>query len=207
MRRLNLYIKHILDFLGSLIGLIIVLPFFILIAIAIKFTSEGPVFYRQERLGKNGKVFKIFKFRTMVVNADKMGSGIIVNSEEDSRITKVGKFLRATSLDELPQLINVLIGDMSLVGPRPPVPYHPYKYEDYSDFQSKRFEMKPGMTGLAQVTVRNSVPWDQRILIDVEYVEKFNLWMDIKILFKTFIKIFKKESIYLELKKSREKIH
>jgi lipopolysaccharide/colanic/teichoic acid biosynthesis glycosyltransferase len=149
-------------------------------------------------LGKNGEIFKIYKFRTMVVNAEKIGDGLFVKSEQDSRITSVGKFLRATSLDELPQLINVIIGDMSLVGPRPPVPNHPYKYNEYTDFQKKRFEMKPGMTGLTQVTVRNSVPWDQRISIDVKYVENFNVWLDIKILFKTLIKIFNRESIYMQ---------
>lgn len=198
MRKVQLFIKRLLDLFGSLFGLIIISPIIILIALSIKLTSKGPVFYRQERLGKNGKLFKIIKFRTMIVNAEKMGTGLIVRTEDDNRITKVGKILRATSLDELPQLINVLIGDMSLVGPRPPVPYHPYRFEEYSDYQRKRFEMKPGMTGLTQVTVRNSVSWDDRIPIDVKYVEEFNLWIDIKILFKTLLKLINSESIYLE---------
>jgi undecaprenyl phosphate N,N'-diacetylbacillosamine 1-phosphate transferase len=196
MKVLNLIIKRIIDFFGSLIGIIIISPILIILALSIKLTSKGPVFFKQERLGKDGRVFKILKFRTMVVNAEKIGTGLFVKTESDNRITKVGKLLRATSLDELPQLWNVVTGDMSLVGPRPPVPHHPYKYEDYNDFQRKRFGMKPGMTGLTQVTVRNSVSWDERIPIDVEYIEKFNIWLDIKILFKTLQKLFKRESIY-----------
>ena len=197
MRVFNLFVKRLIDLLGSLIGMVIVFPIFIIIALSVKLTSKGPIFFKQERLGKNGRVFKIIKFRTMVVNAEKMGDGLKVKNESDNRITKVGKFLRATSLDELPQLWNVLVGDMSLVGPRPPVPYHPYKYEEYNDFQRKRFEMRPGITGLTQVTVRNSVSWDDRIRIDVEYIERFNLWLDIKILAKTLMKVFLHENIYL----------
>lgn len=198
MKTINLFIKRLVDFLGSLIGLIIISPFLVFVAIAIKLTSKGPVFFKQERLGKDGSTFKIIKFRTMVMNAEKIGTGLFLKTDEDDRITRVGKVLRATSLDELPQLLNVLSGNMSLVGPRPPVPHHPYKYKDYTDFQRKRFKMKPGMTGLTQITVRNSVAWDERIPIDVEYVESFNLWLDIKILFKTIQKLFKRESIYLE---------
>jgi undecaprenyl phosphate N,N'-diacetylbacillosamine 1-phosphate transferase len=201
VRVFNLFVKRLIDLLGSLIGMVIVFPIFIIIALSVKLTSKGPIFFKQERLGKNGRVFKIIKFRTMVVNAEKMGDGLKVKNESDNRITKVGKFLRATSLDELPQLWNVLVGDMSLVGPRPPVPYHPYKYEEYNDFQRKRFEMRPGITGLTQVTVRNSVSWDDRIRIDVEYIERFNLWLDIKILFRTVIKVIKSEDIYGQNKK------
>lgn len=196
MRVFNLFVKRIIDFLGSLIGIIIISPIILMLAISIKLTSKGPVFFKQERLGKDGRVFKILKFRTMVVNAEKIGTGLFVKTDNDNRITKVGKLLRATSLDELPQLWNVITGDMSLVGPRPPVPQHPYKYENYSDFQRRRFEMKPGMTGLTQVTVRNSVSWDERIPIDVEYIEKFSILLDIKILFRTLQKLFKSESIY-----------
>lgn len=196
MNELNLLIKRLIDLFGSLIGSIIISPILIIIAILIKLTSKGPVFFKQERLGKDGKIFKILKFRTMVVNAERIGDGLFVKTEHDNRITKIGKILRASSLDELPQLWNVLVGDMSLVGPRPPVPHHPHKYEKYTDFQRKRFEMKPGMTGLTQVTVRNSVPWDERIPVDVEYIKKFSVWLDIKILLKTIQNIFVKESIY-----------
>lgn len=196
MRIANLYIKQISDFVASLAGIIILSPIFIIIALFIKLTYKGSAFFKQQRLGKNGKVFNIIKFRTMIVNAQQMGDGLTVKSENDTRITKVGKILRATSLDELPQLFNVLKGDMSLVGPRPPVPYHPYKYEEYNDFQRKRFEMKPGMTGLAQVTVRNSVGWDERIVLDNQYVDNFTVWLDIKILFKTFIKVFRSRNVY-----------
>lgn len=202
---MNLIIKRLIDFFGSLIGIIIISPILIIIALMIKLTSKGPVFFKQERLGKDGKRFKILKFRTMIVNAEKIGDGLFVKTEEDNRITKIGKFLRATSLDELPQLWNVIVGEMSLVGPRPPVTHHPYKYEEYSDYQRKRFEMKPGITGLTQVTVRNSVTWDERIPVDVEYVENFNVWLDIKILFKTMKKIFIKESIYTHSEKSDSK--
>lgn len=204
MIKLQLLIKRILDFIGSLLGLIILSPLFIIIAILIKLTSEGPVFFKQERLGINGTVFKIVKFRTMVVNAENIGDGIRVKNENDARITGIGKVLRTTSLDELPQLWNVLKGEMSLVGPRPPLTYHPYKFEQYSEWQRKRFLMKPGMTGLSQVTVRNSVPWDERIEFDIKYVENFSLLLDIKILIKTLIKIFKKESIYLANSRDRK---
>ena len=197
-----MFIKRCIDFFGSLFGIILILPLLIVISLSVKFTSKGPIFFRQERLGKKGKVFKSVKFRTVVVNAEKIGDGLKINSENDDRITKVGKFLRATSLDELPQLWNVLVGDMSMVGPRPPATYFPYDgYDNYPDWAKKRFEMRPGMTGLTQVTVRNSVPWDERIAIDIEYMEKFNILLDIKILFKTLKKVFVRENIYRPVEK------
>lgn len=206
MRRLNLLLKRITDIFGSLIGLIIASPILVIIAIAIKLTSKGPVFFRQERLGKDGKVFKILKFRTMVVNAEKIGDGLAVKSENDSRITRVGKFLRATSLDELPQLWNVLVGQMSLVGPRPPATYFPYDgYENYPDWAKKRFSMRPGITGLAQVVVRNSVSWNERIILDNKYIDTFSVWLDIKILFATIFKVVKAENVYMETDKKTNK--
>lgn len=189
--------KEIFDRFSSLIGLIILSPILIIFAIWIKIDSKGPVFFKQKRLGKDGKIFSIFKFRTMIVNAERIGDGLSIKSDKDPRITKLGRFLRKTSIDELPQLINVLIGDMSLVGPRPPVVYSPYDgYENYPDWAKKRFEMKPGVTGLAQIKHRNSVTWNERIVVDNEYIDKFNFWLDIKIIFKTFLKLFDSKTIY-----------
>ncbi|HFL3828496.1 TPA: sugar transferase [Clostridioides difficile] len=208
MRALNLILKRLIDLFGSLIGLIILSPFLLIIALGIKLTSKGPILFKQERLGKNGKVFKILKFRTMVVNAENIGDGLTVKSELDNRITKVGRILRKTSLDELPQLLNVLVGEMSLVGPRPPVTYHPYDgYGNYPDWAKKRFSMRPGITGLAQVTVRNSVTWDERIVVDNEYIVRFNILFDIRILFRTFGRIFKSENIYLSEKTNSNDIN
>ena len=197
------YFKIAIDFLLALIGLIIVSPLFLIIAILIKLDSKGPVFFLQERLGKDGKIFKIYKFRTMIDGAINMGSGLRTD-EGDPRITKVGNILRKTSLDELPQLINVLKGEMSLIGPRPPVPYHPRKYEEYSYEQKKRFTVKPGITGYAQVVLRNSGTWDERIVYDVEYVEKMSLKFDINIFLKTIYSVIKKENIYLSKEAKKE---
>lgn len=197
MRNINLFLKRCIDFLGSLIGLIILSPVFAIISVLIKLTSKGPVFFLQERLGKDGKVFKIIKFRTMVVNAEHMGDGLRVKEGTDPRITKIGRFLRKTSLDELPQLFNTLAGSMSLVGPRPPATYHPYNgYENYPIWAKKRFQMRPGVTGLAQATVRNSASWDERIRIDNEYIDKFNVLFDIKILFMTVACVLRSSDIY-----------
>ncbi|GAB6086150.1 sugar transferase [Alkaliphilus crotonatoxidans] len=204
MRELHLLIKRLIDFFGSLIGAIIISPILTIIALLIKLTSKGPVFFKQERLGKDGKTFKILKFRTMVVNAEVIGDGLSVKSENDNRITRIGKFLRATSLDELPQLFNVILGQMSLVGPRPPVTYFPYDgYNNYPEWAKKRFIMRPGVTGLAQITVRNSVSWNERIKVDNEYIDSFNVWFDIKILFRTLRRIFKSENIYMNESKSK----
>lgn len=196
MKKLNLFLKSIIDICISIISIIVLSPLLLIILILIKLSSPGPIFFRQQRLGKNGKIFEILKFRTMIVGADKIGDGIFVKSEEDTRITKIGKFLRATSLDELPQIINVIKGDMSIVGPRPPLTYHPYIYAEYPYKQKRRFQMKPGITGLAQITVRNSVSWDERIEYDNQYISDFNIWLDIKIILGTIKKVFIRESIY-----------
>ena len=186
MKKMEIIIKYCFDFFVSLFLVVLLLPFFVIISIMICVDSKGNPFFLQERLGKKGKNFKIIKFRTMVCNAEKMGDGLIVKDESDVWITRIGRILRKTSLDELPQLFNVLKGDMSLVGPRPPVTYHPYNgYENYSDYAKRRFEMRPGITGLAQVKKRNSATWDERIKIDVEYVVNFNILLDLKIMFWT----------------------
>lgn len=190
------FIKRLLDFILSLLALIVLSPVFLVISISIKVNSKGPVFFLQERLGKNGKVFKIIKFRTMIVNAEHIGDGLKIKSENDNRITKVGKILRKTSLDELPQLINVIKGDMSIVGPRPPVTYYPHKFDEYSEKQKKRFEVRPGITGLAQIRVRNSASWDERIEIDVEYVKKVTFTQDVIIILKTIMQVLKRENVY-----------
>ncbi len=196
MRKLNLATKRILDFFLSLVGIIIISPILVIIAILIKCSSEGPVLFKQERLGYHGKVFKILKFRTMVVNAEYIGTGVVINEKDDPRVTKIGRFLRATSLDELPQVFNVLKGDMALVGPRPPVTYHPYNgYDSYPEWAKKRFEMRPGMTGLVQTTIRSDSPWDDRMKIDCEYVDKFSVFFDIKILLDTVKTVIKGEAI------------
>jgi lipopolysaccharide/colanic/teichoic acid biosynthesis glycosyltransferase len=196
MRKFNLVLKRLIDLFGATIGIFLISPFLFVIALGIKITSQGPIFFRQERLGKDGKIFNIIKFRTMVVDAENLGDGLRVRNESDSRITKIGKFLRSTSFDELPQLINVIKGEMSLVGPRPPVPYHPYKYEDYNEQQIKRFLMRPGITGLSQVRVRNSVSWDERIKFDLNYINSFNIILDIQILIVTFF--FRHKNVYIK---------
>ncbi|MDU2353339.1 MAG: sugar transferase [Anaerococcus sp.] len=191
------YGKTLIDFLLSLVGLIIISPLLLIISLLIKIDSRGPIFFKQKRLGRNGEVFQIYKFRTMVVNAENIGDGLSIKNEKDNRITKVGGFLRKTSLDELPQLINVLRAEMALIGPRPPVTYHPYKgYYNYPEWAQKRFEVRPGITGLAQVKVRNSATWDERIKYDNIYVDNLSIIYDTKIFFNTFRAVFNKDKIY-----------
>lgn len=194
MRKLQLSIKRLFDLILSICLLIILLPFLVIISIAIKIDSAGEVLFKQERIGKDGKVFKIYKFRTMIQNAENIGDGLVIKDDSDSRITKTGRFLRQTSLDELPQIFNIIKGEMSFVGPRPPVTYHPYNgYESYDDISKTRFEMRPGITGLAQVEKRNSAPWDERIKIDVIYVKEFSLLLDLKIILRTVTSLVNKE--------------
>ena len=201
MKELNLVAKRIIDFFGSLSGISVLSPVLVIVAIIIKLTSKGTVFFLQSRLGLNGSTFKIIKFRTMVMDAEKKGDGLFVYGTNDNRITSIGKILRKTSLDEIPQLLNVVMGDMSLVGPRPPVTYFPYDgYENYPEWAKKRFKMRPGITGLAQVRTRTTVPWDERIKIDNEYVDNFNLLLDLKIIVKTFAVVLKSKNIYPDSK-------
>lgn len=191
-----LSIKRIIDFLLSLIALIILGIPLLIIGILIKVESKGPMLFLQKRVGKDGKVFNIYKFRTMVDDAINMGSGIRT-SKDDPRITGVGNFLRKTSLDEVPQILNILKGEMSIIGPRPPVPYHPRKYEEYNSFQKQRFEVLPGITGLAQVELRNAGTWDDRIVYDVEYVKNISFKLDVSIFFRTIFTVVKSDNIYL----------
>ena len=158
----------------------------LIVALLVKLDSPGPVLFKQARLGKNGKQFHIYKFRSMCVGAEKSG---VYSDNQDKRVTKVGKFIRATSLDELPQFFNILKGDMSLIGPRPPLTYHPWPLEEYTDFQRRMFEVRPGITGWAQVHGRKDVEWHHRIELSVWYVDHLSFWLDIKIMFKTVFKV------------------
>lgn len=179
-------VKRLIDIVLSVIGFTILLPLLLITAVVIKLESKGPVIFQQERLGLNGKVFKIYKFRSMCEGAEKEG---VYSCKGDMRVTKVGKFIRATSIDEFPQLINILKGDMSIIGPRPTLTYHPWTFDEYTEEQKKRFSVRPGITGWAQVNGRKDVPWNKRLEYDVEYVENLSLKFDVKIFFRTFIKV------------------
>ena len=182
----NQYIKRGIDFCLALVGLIIAAIPMAIVAVAIKAESKGPVIFKQDRIGYKGKVYKMYKFRSMCVGAEKGG---VYSDNKDSRVTKVGKFIRATSIDELPQLVNVLKGDMALIGFRSPLTYHPWKYEEYTDFQKRMFEVRPGITGWAQVNGRKDVEWHKRIELNVWYVDHMSLLLDIKIMFMTAFKV------------------
>lgn len=197
------YIKSIIDFILALIGLIVLSPLFLIIIILIKLDSKGSAFFLQERLGKDGQIFKVYKFRTMVDGAINMGSGLRTD-EGDPRITKVGHILRKTSLDELPQLINMLKGEMSLIGPRPPVPYHPRQYYEYSSEQKKRFTVKPGISGYAQVVLRNSGTWDERIELDLYYVERMSFSFDLYIFIMSIWVVIRRKNIYPSQKSTKQ---
>ncbi len=173
----------------SCVGLTLLLPILLITAAFIKIESRGPVIFKQKRIGLDGKVFNIYKFRSMCQGAEKTGSGVY-SDKNDARVTKVGKFIRATSIDEFPQFINILKGDMSLIGPRPVLTYHPWEYNEYTKTQLKRFSVRPGVTGLAQVNGRKEINWDKRIEYDVEYTQKMSLSFDAKIFFTTIVKVF-----------------
>ncbi len=181
-------IKPIFDFFSALLGLVLLIPFFLLITFFLFFANDGKPFFFQSRPGKNGKIFKIVKFKTMNDRKDENGK-LLPDSE---RLTKVGKFVRKTSLDEIPQLLNVIKGDMSLIGPRPLLTQYLHLY---SDFQNRRHEVKPGITGWAQVNGRNAISWDKKFEFDVWYVDNVSLFLDIKILFKTVLKVIKSDGI------------
>ena len=186
------YIKRVSDLVIGLAGTILLSPVFLVTAICIKIDSPGKVFFLQERLGKNGRAFKIIKFRSMCENAEHMGSGVY-SEKGDMRVTKVGRFIRATSIDELPQLVNLIRGDMSLIGPRPPLTYHPWPVEKYTKEQFHMFDVRPGITGWAQIHGRKAVEWNKRIELNVWYVRHMSFLLDIKIFFMTIIKVLKNE--------------
>jgi lipopolysaccharide/colanic/teichoic acid biosynthesis glycosyltransferase len=198
MKQLNLIIKRIFDIISSGILIVILLPFWIGISISIKIDSDGPIFFRQYRRTKGGRVFQMLKFRSMIVNAEKMGTGLF-NYENDPRVTKIGRKLRDSSLDELPQLFNIFFGDMSVVGPRPCVTYELGDFDTLNKKYRKRFEVKAGLTGLAQIKGRNNISWDEKVNYDNEYVDMFNKFgflADIKIGILSVFKAFKHNEIY-----------
>lgn len=184
------FVKRFLDVVAAVAALLLCSPLFLLTALLIKLDSKGPVLFMQDRIGRGGKVYKIYKFRSMCVGAEQQGSGVY-SGKGDARVTKVGRILRATSIDELPQLFNILKGEMSFVGPRPPLTYHPWAYSEYSPEQLRMFEVRPGITGWAQVNGRKDVEWNRRIELNVWYVDHMSLWLDIKIAFLTVYKVLK----------------
>ncbi len=197
-------LKRIADIVGAIVGIIITIPLSLIVFIANVITGDnGNIFYTQNRIGKNGKNFKMYKFRSMVIGADEILQEYLDSNPEakeeyrinkklkdDPRVTKVGKFIRKTSIDEFPQFINVLKGEMSLVGPRP---YLPKEIEDMGEYYQYVIKLRPGLTGLWQISGRNDVSFQQRLELDKEYLEKRSIFMDLKILTKTILKVFKKE--------------
>ena len=184
----NRVVKRIIDIIIALLVLTVGGIPMLIIALLVKIDSPGPALFKQDRLGSGGKVFKFYKFRSMRLNAEHTGSGVY-SDKSDPRVTKIGKILRATSLDELPQYINVLKGEMSLIGPRPPLTYHPWPIEEYTKEQLRMFDVRPGLTGWAQVNGRKDVEWHRRIELNVWYVDHISFGLDIKIFFMTIFKI------------------
>lgn len=200
-KKVYLFLKRTVDILGSGIGLIVLSPVFLIVALAIKIEdSKGSVLFSQKRVGQHGKEFNMYKFRSMVSNAEELKekllkqnemSGPMFKMKNDPRITKVGKFIRKTSIDELPQLLNVLKGEMSLVGPRPSLPKEVIKFEPW---MLERLDVKPGLTCYWQVMGRNDIDFEDWMKLDIKYVHDRNFWLDIKLIFKTFFVLFGDES-------------
>ncbi|MDB1944568.1 sugar transferase [Clostridium tertium] len=192
--------KRIIDIAGSLVGLLLLSPILIIVGMLIKLESKGPIVFSQRRIGKNGKGFKMYKIRSMVVNAEEIKgklkeqnemSGPMFKMKDDPRITKIGRFIRKTSIDELPQLVNVLKGEMSLVGPRPSLPN---EVKEFEPWMLKRLDVKPGLTCYWQVMGRNNIDFEDWMKLDVKYVNERSFWLDIKLIFKTFFVLFGDEN-------------
>lgn len=190
------FFKRIFD----LVLAVIALPFWLIILVVvgsmIYFQDKGSIFYNASRLGKDGKIFKMFKFRSMKMNAPDLRNddGSTFNAEDDPRLTKIGKFIRKTSLDETPQLLNIIKGDMSIIGPRPDLPEHQELYEGNEE---RKIEIRPGVTGYNQAYFRNTVPWKERIQNDIYYIDHLSWWLDIKIFFKTAVSVLKREDVFV----------
>lgn len=198
MGKISLGLKRLFDIVSSSTVIVLLTPLWIGISIAIKKDSEGPIFFKQGRRTKDGRVFQMYKFRSMVINAENMGAGLF-NYENDPRVTKVGRKLRDSSLDELPQLFNIFKGDMSVVGPRPCVTYELGNFETLNKKYRKRFEVKAGLTGWAQIKGRNDISWDEKVTYDNGYVDlfrKYGFLIDIKVGLISVFKAFKNEKIY-----------
>jgi len=193
-RRWQLAVKHAGDRVAAGVLLLLLSPAFAVIGLLVWLEDGRPIFFRQDRVGRYGRRFLIWKFRTMVVDADRLldKEGRV---HGDGRITRAGRFLRLTSLDELPQLINVIRGEMSFIGPRPGLKEH---YDRYTAAQKRRYDMRPGVTGLAQVNGRNTLPWSRRIAYDLEYIDQFSLWQDVKILAKTIAIVATGKNVVLD---------
>jgi undecaprenyl phosphate N,N'-diacetylbacillosamine 1-phosphate transferase len=192
IRKIRLGVKRILDLGVAAFGLVLLMPFFVLVGILIKLDAPGPVLFRLRVAGRDGKAFGQWKFRTMV-NGARQRAHPFETSATDPRITRVGRFLRRWSFDELPQLWNVLRGEMSLVGPRPTFIEVATRY---SSFEGGRLRMRPGLTGLAQVHGRNLLPWPERVALDIEYIEQYSLWLDTKILIQTIPAVLESRGVY-----------
>ena len=182
------WIKRTVDILLSLLGLLFLWLPMLVVALLVRLDSPGPALFRQKRLGLNGREYEMYKFRSMCVNAEHTGSGVY-SGKGDSRVTRMGRILRATSIDELPQLVNILKGDMSFIGPRPPLTYHPWPLEEYTPQQRRMFEVRPGITGWAQINGRKGVEWNRRIEMNVWYVDHVSFGLDMKILLATVGKV------------------
>lgn len=181
-------IKRAIDCVFSFMILVLGAIPMAVVALLVKIDSPGPVIFRQQRIGKDGKTFELLKFRSMCQGAEHTGSGVY-SGKDDSRVTRIGRVLRITSIDELPQIINILRGDMALIGPRPPLTYHPWPYDEYTDEQKRMFEVRPGITGWAQIHGRKDVEWHKRIELNVWYVDHVSFCLDVKIFFMTIFKV------------------
>lgn len=197
------FFKRILDLVLAIIALPFWLVILVIIGPIIYFQDKGAIFYNATRLGKDGKLFKMYKFRSMKMNAPDLRNedGSTFNSEDDPRLTKIGRFIRKTSLDETPQLINIIKGEMSIIGPRPDLPEH---FDLYENNEVRKLEVRPGVTGYNQAYFRNTIPWKERIKNDIYYIDNLSFCLDVKVFFKTVISVIKREYVYIEKNQENE---